>query len=210
MLGTDRRELLSRKPRAEIQSIPNSVVLAEASPLPDGCPEVHLLFLGKISYRPNHDGILWFCREVLPLIRASSPHKVKLSIVGFDPPADVKALERTGDILVTGGVESVAPYYRESDIVIAPIRSGGGTRIKILEAMSHQRPVISTTKGAEGIDVKSGENIMIGDTAEAFGASCLELIENRGRRQDIARRGRRLIEEKYSDKIVADAIKRVV
>lgn len=207
---TDRHELLSRKPRTEIQTIPNSVVLAEASPLPDDRPHVHLLFVGTLRYSPNQDGIVWFCNEILPRIRTSSPHKVMLTIVGFNPSAEIKALEMAGDIVVTGGVESVAPYYRECDIVIAPIRFGSGTRIKILEAMSYRRPVISTTLGAEGIDVKPGENILIDDTPEAFAAACLELIGNRDRRQDIGQRGRRLIEEKYSDKIIADAVQRAV
>lgn len=207
---TDQRELLSRKPRAEILAIPNSVVLAETSPLPDGRPDVHLLFVGTLGYGPNQDGIVWFCNEILPLIRVSSPKNVKLTIVGYNPPAEVKALETAGNVVVTGGVESVTPYYRDSDIVIAPIRYGSGTRIKILEAMSHQRPVISTTLGAEGIDVKPGENIMIGNTPEAFAASCLELIQNTGQRQDIGQRGRRLIEEKYSDRIIAEIINKAI
>ena len=144
-----------------------------------------MLFVGTLGYGPNQDGIVWFCNEILPRIRASSSRKVKLAIVGFNPPAEVKALESAGDIVVTGGVESVAPYYRESDIVIAPIRYGSGTRIKILEAMSHRRPVISTTLGAEGIEVTPGENIMIGDTPEAFAASCLELIQNMRQRRTL-------------------------
>jgi len=207
---TDRRELLSRKPRAEIEMIPNSVVLPETSPVLDDHPEVRLLFVGALRYGPNQDGIVWFCTEILPRIRVSSPRKVKLTIVGFNPPPEVKALESAGDIVVTGGVESVAPYYRESDIVIAPIRYGSGTRIKILEAMSHRRPVMSTALGAEGIDVTPGEDIMISDKPEAFAASCLELIKNLGQRQRVAQLGRRLIEEKYSDRIVAAAVNKAI
>jgi len=206
----DRRELLSRKPRAEIEVIPNSVVLAEASPARDDRAEVDLLFVGTLRYGPNRDGIVWFCTEILPRIRRSSPRNVKLTIVGFSPPPEIKALESAGDIVVTGGVESVAPYYRESDLVVAPIRYGSGTRIKILEAMSHRRPVISTSLGVEGIDVTPGEDIMIGDSPETFAASCLELIQNMGRRQNIAQLGRRLIEEKYSDRIIAAAVNEAI
>jgi len=207
---TDRRHLLSRKPRAEILEIPNSVVLAETLPPVNDRPEIQLLFVGSLGYGPNQDGILWFCDQILPRIRMSSSRKIKLTIVGFNPPAEVKALESAGDVIVTGGVESVAPYYRECDIVIAPIRYGSGTRIKILEAMSHRRPVISTTLGVEGIDVRPGEDIMICDTPEAFAASCLELIQNDGRRRSIAQLGRRLIEEKYSDRTIAAAVNKAI
>ena len=166
--------------------------------------------MGSLGYGPNQDGIVWFCSEILPRIRKSSSRNVKLTIVGFNPPAEVRALESAGDIVVTGGVESVAPYYRDSDIVIAPIRYGSGTRIKILEAMSHRRPVISTTLGAEGIDVRPGADIMICDTPEAFAASCLELIQDGGRRRSIAQLGRRLIEEKYSDRTIAAAVNKAI
>jgi len=207
---TDRCNLLSRAPRAEIQTIPNSVGLEDASIAIDDRPDVRLLFVGSLGYGPNQDGIVWFCSEILPRIRKSSSRNVKLTIVGFNPPAEVRVLESAGDIVVTGGVESVAPYYRDSDIVIAPIRYGSGTRIKILEAMSHRRPVVATTLGAEGIDVRPGEDIMIGDTPEAFAASCLELIQNSGRRRSIAQLGRRLIEEKYSDRTIAAAINKAI
>jgi glycosyltransferase involved in cell wall biosynthesis len=206
---TDRRILLSRQPRAAVQSIPNSVFLADIVPRAAG-KDLNFLFVGKMSYSPNYEGMIWFCKEVWPRVQAASTQKLVLTIVGFDPPAEVKALERAGEISVTGGVDSVDPYYWASDIVVAPIRAGGGTRIKILEAMSHAKPVISTTKGAEGIEVEAGKNIMIGDTPNALTEACLELIRNLEKRHAIAQMGRRLIEEKYSDKIISAAINRAI
>lgn len=206
---TDRRILVARQPKADVQSIPNSVPLCKIVPRMTGA-ELSFLFVGKMSYSPNYEGMIWFCRHIWPRVKAVSEKKLTLTIVGFEPPASIKALEMPGEIMVTGGVDSVAEYYGASDIVIAPIRSGGGTRIKILEAMSYQLPVISTTKGAEGIEVKPGMNIMIGDTPEAFAAACLELIENAGRRLDIGLCGRHLIENKYSDNIISAVIKRAV
>lgn len=204
----DRRRLAEREPRASISVIPNCVPLPEVLPPPGRSDRVNLLFLGKMSYDPNRDGAVWFVREVLGKIRAQLPGvQVHLSIVGFGPPPDVKALEEIGNVVVTGGVETVDPYYRDADIVVAPIRAGGGTRIKILEAMSYGRPVVATEKGAEGIDVADGESILLGNSAEAFARACVELIRAPEKRASIARRGRQLVEKCYSDRVVGESVR---
>lgn len=203
----DRQELLSRKPRASIDAIPNGVPLADAPPLRNWAAGecVRLVFVGTLSYAPNQDGIVWFCQEVLPLIRAATQFRVELTIIGFSPPPEVLALAVLSDVCVAGGVESVAPYYLESDIVIAPIRFGGGTRIKILEAMSYRRPVVSTTIGAEGIDITVGTNALLGDSPKEFSDACVDLIESPSLALGIAQRGRQLVEEKYCNDVVANA-----
>jgi glycosyltransferase involved in cell wall biosynthesis len=207
---TDREKLLLRRAAADIHVIPNSIQLPAMSLAADACAEVRLLFVGTLSYGPNHDGIVWFCREILPMITARSPLPVKLTIVGFDPTPEVRALESVGHITIAGNVDAVAPFYRHSDIVIAPIRYGGGTRIKILEAMSYQRPVISTSLGAEGIGAIPDAQIIIGDTAEAFAARCLNLIGDQKSRAAIGLAGYHLINEQYSEQVVSDAIRAVV
>ena len=204
--STDRDRLLARRPRADIHVIPNSVDMPPPTAKPESGAEVRLLFVGTLSYAPNHDGILWFCRDVLPRIRANSLRRVHLTIVGFNPSAEIVALEEAPDVTVAGSVESVAPYYTDSDIVIAPIRFGSGTRIKILEAMSYRRPVVSTTLGAEGIDATPGKHLMIGDTADEFAAACLDLIVGAEKRSALGAGGYSLIEEKYSDKVVRDMV----
>lgn len=210
--GVDRQKLLSRNSQASINLIPNSISLADASPPRNwGAGEcVRLVFVGTLSYAPNEDGIVWFCREILPRMRAVTKLRVELKIVGFSPSPKVLALAGLGDVFVTGGVESVAPYYQECDIVIAPIRFGGGTRIKILEAMSYRRPVVSTTIGAEGIDISIGKNALLGDSSENFSAACVKLIANPDLAKCIAQHGRRLVEEKYSDSVVAVATRSAV
>lgn len=100
---TDREKLLSQKPHAETHSIPNSVGLAETSPVPGDRHDVHLLFVGTFGYGPNLDGVMWFCSEILPLIKLLSSQNVRLTIVGYNPTAQLKSLEKRDQITVTGG-----------------------------------------------------------------------------------------------------------
>lgn len=203
----DQSVLLARQPKAEICVVPNSVKLMRVGSGASS-DDIRLLFVGKMSYEPNHEGIVWFVNEVLPLIKRPISQRVRLTIVGFEPRPEVIAFEALGDIVVTGKVEQVDPYYHDCDIAIAPIRTGGGTRIKILEAMSYCRPVVSTTKGAEGIDINPGENVMIGDEPEAFARACIELISNAESRHRVACGGRKLVEERYSDSFVGSMVYR--
>lgn len=207
---TDKKKLESRRPRARIDVIPNGVALEDYAPPPADPSEFRLLFVGTMSYPPNTDGIIWFSREILPIIRASSSIPVNLTIVGFNPPPEVKALEALGQVFVTGGVESVRPFYNRCDLVVAPVRFGGGTRIKILEAMSFRRPVVSTTVGAEGIEVNPGADILIADAPESFARECIDLIKSSTKRAQLATQGRKIIEARYSCDAVAEATKLVL
>ena len=196
---------------ATLHALPNSVPLQPVTPPLPARDTLHILFVGLMHYGPNRDGALWFCKEILPLIRKQSKARCRLSIVGYGPPDEVVALaEEFDDVVVTGGVESVAPYYDDCDLVIAPIRFGGGTRIKILEAMSYQKPTVTTTIGAEGIDIKDGLNIMIGDSPESFARACVTLLENPGLRHTMGQEGRKCIEEKYSAEVVADTLNKIL
>ena len=206
----DRTVLQSRRPAAAVHAVPNGIPLMDRAPPRHGNSVVRLLFVGKLSYGPNHDGIVWFCRDILPLIRAASPHRVGLTIVGYNPPAAVKALDRQDEIIVIGAADSLASYYYESDVVVVPVRYGSGTRIKILEAMSYERPVVSTSLGAEGIDVTPGKDIAIGDGPSEFASLCVELIQDCRRRERMAREGRRLVEEKYNELAVAAIIGQLI
>ena len=206
----DKQTLELRNPLAKIHAVPNSVPLEAIQENNRNNEELNILFVGTMSYGPNEDGILWFCNEILPLIREKTKIALSLYIVGFNPPQSVCDLEKIEAVTVTGGVDSVAPYYQESDIVIAPIRYGGGTRIKILEAMGFQRAVISTTIGAEGINVSHGQNILIADTPEAFAKSCVELIENKDYCQEISAAARNAVEENYCDLKVGQTLQRIL
>ncbi len=207
----DKKLLQSRGSKAAIHAIPNSIALQPVTPPLQERDTLHILFVGIMSYAPNEDGVIWFCREILPLIRNQTKCRLRVSLVGYHPPHKVADLAKEiDDVTVTGGVESVAPYYKDCDLVIAPIRFGAGTRIKILEAMSFQKPVVSTTIGAEGIDIEDGLNIMIGDSPESFASACVTLLENTSRRLAMGQQGRKCIEEKYSAEVVAGRLEQIL
>ncbi len=166
--------------------------------------KIILLFIGTMTYGPNEDAAIYFCKEILPALKEKFPGMVELLIVGRGPSPAVSALGKDPAVKVTGGVDSVEPYYEKAHVVIAPIRFGGGTRIKILEALAFGRPVVSTTIGAEGLDLKPSRDILIADTPEDFALACIQLAFDDELRQRIAESGRKRFSELYE----ADRVQR--
>ncbi len=193
----DRERLKSRGCAAEIVTLPNSCLLPTALSLRAKGPVARLLFVGTMSYAPNCDALFYFCEQIFPLIRLHCRFAVELVAVGRNPGPEVLALAQEPTIKVLADVESVQPYYDDSDLVIAPIRFGGGTRIKILEAMAFQRAVVSTTLGAEGLDLVPGRDVAIADTPEAFAKTCVQLLEDDERRHQLALHGRQRVAAVY-------------
>lgn len=176
---------------------PAEAVAAEA----DG--RTDLVFLGSMDWMPNIDGIGWFAGEVLPLIRRRRP-ECSLVIAGRRPDAEVKKLaEEDARIQVTGTVADVRPSLWGSAVAIVPLRIGGGTRLKIYEAMAARVPVVSTSIGAEGLDVRNGENILIADSAREFADSCLRLLEDGGERRRLVNAAWGMVSGCYSWEVVA-------
>jgi glycosyltransferase involved in cell wall biosynthesis len=143
-----------------------------------GLKECVIVAVGTMSYLPNSDGITWFARQILPRIQAGSRRPVRLVIVGMAPPASVLRLAVLKGVTVTGTVPDIGPYYRDADLVVAPLRAGGGTRIKLLEAACHGRPVVSTRIGAEGLGLRHGRDILLADRPTDFAKACLRLLDN--------------------------------
>ena len=169
---------------SRISAIPTGVDIDHFAP-PPGVPVVaDLVFIGSMDWMPNIDGILWFVEEILPLIRHSRKD-CRLAIAGRQPSRKIAALpEKDSGITVTGSVPDIRPYLWGASVSIVPLRIGGGTRLKIYESMAAKVPVISTTIGAEGLEIHPPEDIRIADTAEAFAAQCMGLLddaEQRGR-----------------------------
>mgnify|MGYP001030491915 CR=1 FL=1 len=137
-----------------------------------------IVFTGSMDWMPNEDGIAWFVHEVLPLVRRDVPD-VTLSIVGRNPTALVRGLaSEAPGIDVTGTVPDIRPYLERAATVIVPLRIGGGTRLKIFEAMAMERAIVSTTIGAEGLPVTDGVDIRVADDAPAFSAAIVELLRD--------------------------------
>ncbi|HLX83576.1 MAG TPA: glycosyltransferase family 4 protein [Terriglobales bacterium] len=137
-----------------------------------------LIFVGSMDWMPNIDGVLWFVKEVLPLIRRKRP-LCSLVIAGRRPSAAIRSLQSDDSLIrVTGTADDVRPYLWSSRVSIVPLRVGSGTRLKIYESMAAGVPVVSTTIGAEGLHSSLPENIRIGDDPNSFSAACLALLEN--------------------------------
>ena len=149
-----------------------------------------------MDWLPNEDAMQYFCRDILPLIRAEEPG-VTLSIVGRAPTPAVKRLADEHGVTVTGRVDDVRPYMEEAAVYIVPLRIGGGTRLKIFEAMSMAKAVVSTTIGAEGLPVTDGADVMLADEPQSFARAVVALLRDPARRAAIAAAARTLVVERY-------------
>ncbi len=176
----ERGKLLVRAGRATVDAgihvIPNGVDTAAFAnkPVPAAGGRKTLLFVGSMDYHANSDAVLWFVNDIWRQLANQFPN-LDFKIVGRDPPASVKALAGPG-IFVTGTVDDVRPFYHEAFALLVPLRVGGGTRLKILEAMAAEVPVISTRLGAEGIDAKDQQEILLADSAAEMAASIQALL----------------------------------
>lgn len=162
----------------------------------------NLIFTGSMDWLPNEDAMLHFCRDVLPLIRAEEPG-VTLTIVGRTPTPAVKKLADDPAVTVTGRVDDVRPYMKDAAVYIVPLRIGGGTRLKIFEAMSMAKAVVSTTIGAEGLPVTHGVNAVLADEPAHFADAVVELLRDEQRRRQIEAAARTLVVEHYDWSAVA-------
>jgi glycosyltransferase involved in cell wall biosynthesis len=157
-----------------------------------------LVFTGSMDWLPNEDGIFYFANEVFPLILRQVPD-VTLCIVGRNPSRRLQHLaSRTSNIQITGWVDDVRPYLARCAVCIVPLRIGGGTRLKIFEAMSMAKAVVSTSIGAEGLPVRNGEHLLIADDPASLAENTLQLLGNNSQREEIGRAARHLVEEHYS------------
>lgn len=166
-----------------------------------------LIFTGHMSYEPNVDAVIFFCNEVLPIVARQIPD-TRVLIVGMQPHPDVQALAyaHPGVVTVTGEVADVRPYLVRSAVSIVPLRSGGGTRLKILEAMAMQRPVVSTPIGCEGLAVEDGRHLLVRVDPLDFARGVVTLLTDESAWHGIVTEGRILVEQKHSWKVIASTM----
>ncbi|HKU26840.1 MAG TPA: glycosyltransferase family 4 protein [Candidatus Sulfotelmatobacter sp.] len=171
---------------ARITVVPTGVDLRQYTPDFSHPPsEPMIMFVGAMDWEPNIDAMEYFCREIWGLVLAQVPG-AKLRIVGRNPGQRVRKLV-SGSVEVTGRVPSVADHLREAMVVVVPLRIGGGTRLKIYEAMAAGKAVVSTSVGAEGLDVHHGRDILLADTPNAFADSIVTLLRDENLRRRIER-----------------------
>ncbi|MDT8304977.1 MAG: glycosyltransferase [Anaerolineae bacterium] len=173
--------------------IPNCIEVASYRPFARDPQPNTLIFTGSLTYAPNYEAMRWFVAKVLPLVRAAILD-VRLTITG-DPGN--RALPLADGVTLTGFVPDVRPLVAGAWASLAPIHQGGGTRLKILEAMALGTPVVATSKGAEGLDVTDGEHLLLGDSAEAFAGAVIRLLQDQGLRAQLAKRAQVLVGERY-------------
>jgi glycosyltransferase involved in cell wall biosynthesis len=155
-----------------------------------------IVFVGSMDYHANIDGVVDFAREVWPAVHERHPQLV-FTIVGRDPSAEVRELASIRGIEVTGTVADVRPFYREAVASIVPLKVGGGSRLKILEAMAAGVAVVSTALGAEGLEVEHGGNILIADTNAELSDAITGVLENEALRRELCDAGRALVSSRY-------------
>ena len=163
-----------------------------------------LVMTGLMHYRPNVDGAVYFVREILPHLLARRPDTVFYA-VGAGAPDELKQLA-SAHVVVTDTVPDVRPYVHRAAVFVVPLRMGGGTRLKVLEGLSMEKPVVSTSLGCEGIDVVRGEHLLIADDPRAFADSVLRLIDDRALAMRLGRNGRDLAIRQYRWESVADQL----
>ncbi len=160
-----------------IADVPTGVDTDYFRPRTPTAREPHtLVFTGSMDWLPNEDAIRWFSAEIMPRIRRTIPD-VTLVVVGRDPfPGLLELSARDPAVVVTGRVADVRPYMERAAAYVVPIRIGGGTRLKIYEAMAMEQPVVSTTIGAEGLPLRAGTDLLLADTAADFAAAVVRLL----------------------------------
>jgi glycosyltransferase involved in cell wall biosynthesis len=195
--SADGAALTAINPSLQIDVIPNGVDTRALTPLapPERDRAPTLLFIGSMFYRPCADGAEWLVREVMPRLLRTHP-RTRVMLVGRRPTDAVRALAGT-HVDVTGEVDDVVPSYAAATLSVVPLRAGGGSRLKILEAMALGRAVVSTTLGAEGLDVVGGEHIAIADDAPSMAQAIATLLSDVPRRQAMERAARALVERQY-------------
>jgi glycosyltransferase involved in cell wall biosynthesis len=188
-----------------VSDVPTGVDTEFFQPTGSVAPAPHnLVFTGSMDWLPNEDAIRWFTGEVLPRVRRTLPD-VELTVVGRDPfPGLLELSARDPGVVVTGRVADVRPYMERAAAYVVPIRVGGGTRLKIYEAMAMAKPVISTTVGAEGLPVRDGQELLIGDTPDEFAAAVVRVLEDEVLARELGARAAATVRARFGwDKVAA-------
>ena len=163
-----------------------------------------LVFTGMMAYVPNYDGMIHFLDHSFPLIRRHVPD-VKIYIVGNRPPLELRR-RASGSVIITGYVDDVRPYIERASVYVVPLRMGSGTRLKVLEAMAMKKPIVTTSIGCEGIDVRHGESVFIEDDPHAFAGRVVEILKDPERARVPVERGYELVRLRYEWSAIGNSV----
>jgi len=200
------REMIEREYEAEdVYDVPTGVDVDFFKPSGDVAPEANnLVFTGSMDWLPNEDAIRYFTEQIMPLIKQKIPG-VTLTVVGRNPyPGLLELSKRDDSIVVTGRVDDVRPFMEKAAAYVVPLRIGGGTRLKIFEAMAMEKAVVSTTIGAEGLPVRNNEELILADTPEAFAGSVVRLLQDQTLARSLGQRAAVRVRETFGWPRVAE------
>ncbi len=184
-------------PQLAVDTIVNGADIEYFVPMRNPDPDPTLLLIGTMHYYPNIDAVLHFFQSMYPALSKAVPN-LKVLIVGHLPPPEIQALALLPGVTVTGSVPDVRPYIGRSWVLAVPLRLGGGTRLKIVEAMASGLPVVSTTVGAQGIHATDGDQLLLADAPEHFVQQTIRLLNDASLRDRLAEQGRALVHAQYS------------
>ena len=192
-------ELMQREYKVTaIDDVPTGVDTAFFRPRHAEKREPHnLVFTGSMDWLPNEDAIRYFTLEIMPLIKQQMP-EVTLTVVGRNPyPALIELSKRDPSVIVTGRVDDVRPYMERASAYVVPLRIGGGTRLKIYEAMAMEKPIVSTTVGAEGLPVRNESELLLADTPRDFAAAVLRALSDQEFAFHLGRRAATVVRQQF-------------
>jgi glycosyltransferase involved in cell wall biosynthesis len=193
-------ERIGRDPSdpSRLSIIPIAVDTSAYTRMPTSGSNVSVLTLGTLHYPPNADGIRWFLHEVFPLVQKEIDGAT-LTIIGKNPPNDLvsTASASNGAVRVTGYVPDLQPYLRKADVLVVPVRAGGGMRVRILEGLAWGIPMVTTTIGLEGIEAIPERDILVEDDVEGFARAVCLLLQSEDLRSKVSSSGRRFVKQQY-------------
>ena len=198
---SDSETLRKAEPRGKFKVVPNGTDINYFTPAQKGDSK-ELVYIGGMNWYPNRDAMIYFYTSIYPIIKMEIPDVI-MNIIGQDPPKELARFATDDTSLrIHGYVEDVRDYISRSAVYVVPIRVGGGTRLKILDAFACGKALVSTSIGCEGIDVSPGNNILIGDSSGEFADQVIKLIKDETLRRKLEINARKLVEEKYSWEII--------
>ena len=200
-------EARTRLGARRVDVVPNGVDTSYFSPAAESPERGALLFTGRMSYPPNADAACYFATDILPLVRRQVPD-ARFHIVGTGPPPQLTALASDA-VVVHGFVDDVRPFQARAEVVVVPVRAGGGTRLKVLEAAASGKAIVTTALGVEGLSFRAGRDVVVADSTEEFAAAVTTLLLDPVRRAELGANAR-AVAGRYEWSAIGDAFRRTV
>jgi len=205
----DKERLLNIAPNSKVEVIPNGVDTSYFKPHGNKCLKHNLIFAASLDYYPNEDAVIFFMQKIWPVLKKKNSN-ITFTITGRNPSKCIRKIASAdSNINVTGYVEDVRPLIDKAEVYICPIRDGGGTKLKLLDAMAMGKAIVTTSIGAEGLEVIHEKHVLIADDPKIFASQILLLFNNPALRKYLAQNARQLVEERYSWKIIGKKLNNI-